>query len=141
MRGFPLLRLALVAVALALLAIPVWSLTRAKPEVAKPAASTDAVPEKKRTYLVSLTASSPATLRVMAANQPTALSEGATNFFEARFVMDANQPEDLAVFAEFADKSSPHALRVRVSVGDTELADTTLWGTGQIEDVVEIRAP
>jgi hypothetical protein len=77
----------------------------------------------------------------MAANQPTASSDGQVMIFESRFMMDTDEPEDLAVFAEFADKTTPHAVRVEVRVGDKIVADATLWGTGLVEDVVGISAP
>jgi hypothetical protein len=141
MRGFPLLRLVFVTAALALLAVPVWMLTREKPAevvaVSVPASS----PEKTADYRVTLTASSPASLRVMAANQPTASSDGAVSVFETGLTMNAAEPEDLAIFADFADKTTPQAVRVRVDLEQKALADTTLWGTGLVEDVVEIPAP
>jgi uncharacterized protein with GYD domain len=141
MRGFPLLRLVFVVVVLGVLAIPVWRVTRAKSDAGEPPRAEAAGTEKNATFVAALTASAPATLRVMAANQPTALSEVGVKFFEARFVMAADRPEDLAVFAEFDDKSSAHAVRVEVRAGGKAIADTTLWGTGLVEDVVEIPAP
>jgi hypothetical protein len=139
MRGFPLLRLALVAAALALLAFPVHRLTRDKPAVSKP--SEASIPEKNATFHVVLTTSTPAVLRVMAANQPTASSERPVTRFETAFTMNADQPEDLAVFAEFSDKAAPHAVRVEVHSGEKLLADSTFWGTGLVEDVLEIPEP
>jgi hypothetical protein len=141
MRGFPLLRLVFLIVALLVLAWPVWLLTRGKPDgIALPPSPAE-VPEKTGAYFVKLTASSPATLRVMAANQTTASSDGQVMIFESRFLMDTDEPEDLAVFAEFADKTTPHAVRVEVRIGDKIVADATLWGTGLVEDVVGISAP
>lgn len=139
MRGFPLLRLALVAAALGLFAIPVWSLTRAKPVNAPDAPS--ATKQETAEFSVSLAASSPAALRVTAANQPAASSEPGVLVFETRFAMDAERPEDLAVSADFSDKSRSHAVRVEVRSGERILADTTLWGSGSVEDVVEIPPP
>jgi hypothetical protein len=141
MRGFPLLRLVFVVAVLGVLAIPVWSLTRAKPESGDAPRLAEGETQKNAAYLVKLTASSPATLRVMAANQPTVSSDAGVKVFETTFEMDAGLPEDLAVFADFADESSAHAVRVEVRSGEMVLADTTLWGTGVVEDVVEVRAP
>jgi hypothetical protein len=141
MRGFPLLRLVFLAVTLGLLAIPVWSLTRAKTEGGDALRLGAAEMQKNAAYLVTLTTSSEATLRVMAANQPTKSSDGGVKFFEASFEMDAVLPEDFVVFADFVDKSSSHAVRVEVRSGEKALVDTTLWGTGGIEDVVEVRLP
>ena len=135
-----MLRLVFVTAALALLSVPVWMLTREQPGRIAAARAVE-LPEKTETYFATLTATSPATLRVMAANQPTASSEGVVSVFTARFSMNADQPEDLAVFAEFADKATPHAVRVEVRAGDKMAADKTFWGTGLVEDVVEIPAP
>ena len=136
-----MLRLVFLVVVLGVLAIPVWRVTRAKPDAGEPPRAEAAGAEKNAIFVAALTASAPATLRVMAANQPTASSEAGVKFFEARFVMDADRPEDLAVFANFKDKSSAHAVRVEVRAEGKVIADTTLWGTGLIEDVVEIPAP
>lgn len=135
------MRLVFVTAALALLAVPVWMLTRDQPPGDVSPAPAIVLPEKTETYLVTLTSTSPATLRVMAANQPTASSDGATSVFETRFSMNAAEPEDLAICAEFADKNTSHAVRVEVRIGEKVLADATLWGTGLVEDVVEIPAP
>jgi len=140
MRGFPLMRLIVVAAALVLLAVPVWMLTQKNTAKKTSEPSPAVLPENTEAYVVTLTASSPATLRVMAANQPTVSSNGAVSVFEARFSMNAAQPEDLAVFAEFADKAAPNAVRVQVRLKDKMAADTTLWGTGLVEDVVVIPA-
>lgn len=80
-------------------------------------------------------------LRVMAANQPNASSEEPVTRFETTFTMNAEEPEDLAVFAEFSDKSTAHAVRTEVSAFEKILTDSTFWGTGFVEDVVEVPAP
>ncbi len=139
MRGFPLLRLLLAGAALALLGAPVWMLTREKPRASAPSPQT--VPDRTAAFHVVLATTTPAVLRAMAANQPTASSEQPVLRFETAFEMNAAQPEDLAVFADFTDKSTPHALRVEVRVDGNILADPTFWGTGLVEDVVEIPPP
>lgn len=139
MRGFPLLRLLLAGAALALLGVPVWMLTREKPPAAAPSPRT--VPDRTVPFQVVLTASSPAVLRALAANQPAASSAQPVPRFETAFEMNAAQPEDLAVFADFTDKSAPHAVRVEVRAEGKILADRTFWGHGLVEDVVEIPAP
>lgn len=133
------MRLAAVAVALGLMGIPVWLLTRTPPTRTEPSA--EILPEKSATFHVLLTASAPAVLRVMAANQPTASSEGPVESFQSDFVMNAAQPEDLAIFADFTDKTRSHAVRAEVRMGDTLLADSTFWGTGLVEDVLEVPVP
>jgi hypothetical protein len=139
MQGFPLLRLLLVGAALALLGIPVWMLTRERPTAAAP--PPQIILEKTGTFHVVLTTSTPAVLRMMAANQPTATSGQPVMRFETDFKMNASEPEDIALFADFTDKTHPHAVRAEVSIGEKILTDSTFWGTGLVEDVVEIPSP
>jgi hypothetical protein len=136
MRGSPILRLVLVAGALILLALPVWQLTRqtTAPIPAKPSA----VAEDLADYQVILKSSGTARLQAMVANQPTVSSASGVENFEAVFSMSANEPEDIAVFADFVDRTRPSALRVMVEKGGEVLVEKTFWGTGVVEDVMEI---
>lgn len=136
MRGSPFLRLVLVAGALILLAVPVWRLTRPAPPPApaKPAAVTEDLAD----YRVILTPSDTARLQAMVVNQPTASSASGVENFEAFFSMSANEPEDIAVFADFVDRARPSALRVKVEKSGEVLVEKTFWGTGVVEDVVVI---
>ena len=136
MRGSPILRLILVAAALALLAVPVWRLTRhAAPQTpARPAPT----PGELADYRVILSASAPARLQAMAANQPTASSANGVEAFEAVFSMSDDEPEDIAVFADFADRARPAELRVRVEKSGEVLVEKAFRGTGVVEDVVMI---
>ena len=140
MRGSPLLRLILVAAALALLAVPVWRLTLPSSPVretpAKPAESSSDFAD----FQVVLTASSSARLQAMVANRQTASSPDSVRSLEAVFSMNANEPEDIAVFADFTERTQPAALRVEVKRAGEVLVEKSLWGTGVVEDVVTIPA-
>lgn len=140
MRGFPLLRLFLVATGLALLGAPVWLLTRPAPS-APPPVSAPIEPEKMAVYEVLLTASAPAHLAVRIANQPSAESTGPATSLSASFTMNAAEPEDVAVFANFDPARGNCALRVEVRVAGKTISDSTFWGTGLVEDVVAIPNP
>ena len=138
MRGFPILRLALVVAALVLLAVPVWSLTRpAPPAEVKPTPLSGST-EKMADYLVVLTSSGPARLQALAANLPAASSENGARRFQAVFPMSPDGPEDIAVFADFEQRENPSALHVRVEKDGGVLVEKTFWGTGVVEDVVMI---
>lgn len=76
----------------------------------------------------------------MVANQPTASSPDSSQSFEAAFSMNANEPEDIAVFADFMERNQPAALRVEVKRGGEVLVEKTFWGTGVVQDVVTIPA-
>ena len=140
MRGFPLLRLFLVAAGLALLGVPVWLLTRPVPSVPLPASS-PVEPKKMVAYDVLLTASAPARLIVRVANQPSIESAGPVTSLSASFTMNAAEPEDLAVFGNFDPAAGNAALRLEVRLAGRTIADSTFWGTGLVEDVVTIPKP
>jgi len=74
----------------------------------------------------------------MVANQPTASSASGVENFEAAFSMSADEPEDIAVFADFEDRARSAALRVTVEKGGEVLVEKTFWGSGVVEDVVMI---
>jgi hypothetical protein len=136
MRGSPFLRLILVAGALILLAVPVWQLTRqtTSPIPAKPSA----VVEDLADYRVILKSSGTARLQAMVASQPTVSSASRVENFEAVFSMSAAEPEDIAVFADFVDRTRSSALQVMVEKNGEVLVEKTFWGTGVVEDVVMI---
>lgn len=140
MRGFPLLRLILVAIGLALLSIPVWLLTRpALPAAASVAAPVE--PQQMEVFEILLTASSPARLSVRAANQPSVESTVPVTSLTASFAMNAARPEDLAVFGNFDHAAGHSAVRVEVRLAGKILADSTFWGAGLVEDVVTLPTP
>ena len=140
MRGFPLLRLFLVAAGLALFGVPVWLLTQPAPS-ARPPASVPIEPEKMAVYEVLLTSSAAARLAVRVANQPSVESAGPVTSLTASFTMNAAEPEDIAVFGNFDPAAGNSALRVEVRLAGKILADSTFWGTGLVEDVVTMPKP
>ena len=140
MRGYPLLRLFLVAAGLALLGVPVWLVTTPAPS-APPSTAVPIEPEKMAVYEVLLTSSAPARLAVRVANHPSVESAGPAISLSASFKMNAAEPEDLAVFGNFDSVAGNSALRVEVRLAGRTLADSTFWGTGLVEDVVTIPKP
>jgi hypothetical protein len=92
-------------------------------------------------YDILLTASAPARLAVRVANQPSAESTGPATSLSASFTMNAAEPEDLAVFANFDPAGGNCALRVEVRVAGKTISDSSFWGTGLVEDVVAIPNP
>jgi len=96
------------------------------------------VAEDLADYRVILKSSGTARLQAMVANQPTVSSASGVENFEAVFSMSANEPEDIAVFADFVDRTRPSAIRVMVEKGGEVLVEKTFWGTGVVEDVLTI---
>lgn len=140
MRGFPLLRLILVGIGLALLSVPVWLLTRPAPTAAAFVAA-PVEPQQMEVFEILLTASSPARLSVRAANHPSVESSGPVTSLTASFAMNAARPEDLAVFGNFDPATGDCALRVEVRLAGKTLTDSTFWGIGLVEDVVTLPTP
>jgi hypothetical protein len=92
-------------------------------------------------YDVLLTVSAPARLAVRIANHPSTESTGPATSLSASFTMNAAEPEDVAVFANFDPARGNCALRVEVRVAGKTISDSTFWGTGLVEDVVAIPNP
>ena len=141
MRGFPLLRIAVVATALLLLGVPVWMLTGDRVQVAQDEAGVDEGMNEMVVFSVELTSSAPARLSVMAAGHPVQVSDGPLERFEGAFEMPRSQPEDLVVSANFEGEVGSEALRVNVRESGRLVADKTFWGVGEIQDVLGIVAP
>lgn len=142
MRGFPLLQISAVVVALLLLGVPVWMLTGDRLQAAP---EDPGVAEERKVemvvFSVELTSSSPARLSVMAAGHPIQVSDGPLERFEGAFEMPRSQPEDLVVSAKFEEEGGSEALRVKVRESGRLVADKTFWGTGEIQDVLGIVVP
>ena len=141
MRGFPLLRIAVVAAALLLLGVPVWMLTGDRVQVAQDEPGVDEGVDEMVVFSVELTSSAPARLSVMAAGHPIQVSDGPLERFEGVFEMPRSQPEDFVVSANFEGEVGSEALRVNVREGVRLIADKTFWGVGEIQDVLGIVAP
>jgi hypothetical protein len=131
----------MLAVALVLLGVPVWFLTRGDAGESKPAAAVVPRADVLVPYTVRLKASAPARLSAMVAGKPSADSGGAVREFETVFEMPEAEPEDVAVFADFGEGSGECAVRIEVERAGRVLADRTFWGSGVVEDVVVINEP
>lgn len=132
MRGSPILRLVLMAIALALAGIPVWVLTRATPD--EPAQPPAAAESPSRWVDVEMTASAPGTLSLSALGQVLLASpEGATSAQGRAWI---SREADLVASAVWPAGDAPHALRVVIREDGKVTRDATFWGAGSVEDVV-----
>jgi len=132
MRGAPILRLVLMAIALALAGIPVWLLTRPTPEVVAPL---PAAPESSARWVeVEMTSSAPGTLSLSALGKALLTSPaGATSARERVWI---GRESDLVASATWPVADTPHALRVVLREDGRVTRDATFWGAGSVEDVV-----
>lgn len=134
MRGSPLFRLALTALALVLAGIPVWTITR--PSAPPPLAPVVAPTGASREVTLTLTASAPAVLSATCLGKSLLSTTTATLTASARVVIDASNPEDLVVAAAWEKSAAPQALRVEIIDAHGTSLDQTFWGTQSVEESV-----
>lgn len=139
MRGYPLLRLLILAGVLLVLGIPVWSITRKT----QPPASVTPVPreEKVAQFDVTLTSSAPAKLSLSAGGGKPILTSYDATGLKHSYSMNEKKPDDLVVTGVAMNRGLPLAVRVVVESNGRNLLDTTLWGSGSVEDALSIPAP
>jgi hypothetical protein len=135
MRGTPWLRFALVTIALALAAIPVWRLMRSDaPEVhPKPAPPIQA---ERKVTLEIVSAPTADSIRVSYLGQEL-VSEDQEGSYSGTLRLPSNSPADLVVKATW--RGTQHAaLHVQVSNEDGPIAEASYWGTDRVQDVFTI---
>jgi hypothetical protein len=137
MRGMPWIRFALMACGLALVAIPIWLLTRSEGS-SEPAAPPTAPPAVERDVTLEIE-SAPAAQSIGISHLGRELipstSPGGT--YSGKIRLPATSPADLIVTARWAGTPMA-ALRVRVSDLDGPIAEASYWGTDRVEDVLTI---
>jgi hypothetical protein len=138
MTGSPLLRLALVLGILAALLVPAVRLTGREKEPQR-AAPTAAVSNAatKNVKLIFRSPITPASIKVEADGKTVA--ELKAPVMEAEMPLPfPKQGVDLVISAQWPHGSTENALRVQASAGAEPLADTTLWGDPEVNDVVTL---
>ncbi len=133
MTGSPLLRLALILIALVALAIPLASITG---RTEAPPSQTDVTEPARpftRTVTFAITSTStPASLTITATDRTLATDPPAT--FTAELPATAT---DLIIRASWPDTTS-HALRVIATNDGLPLIDQTFWATDTLADVLTL---
>lgn len=138
MTGSPLLRLALVLGILAVLLIPAVRLTGREKEpqgdAPTPVALDAGAKNVKLTFLSPIT---PASIKVEVDGKTVAELKAPSMETEVSLPFP-KQGVDLVISAEWPQGSTENALRVQASTGAESLADTTLWGDPEVNDVVTL---
>jgi len=134
LRGSPLLRLVLTAIALALAGIPVWIITR--PSQPPPPVSAAPAISATREVTLTLTASAPAILAATCLEKTVLHSEMPMQTATARVLVNSEAPDDFVVSARWEKSPTPQALRVEITDSTGSSVDQTFWGTDFIEDTV-----
>jgi hypothetical protein len=136
MRGTPWLRFVLMAIALALTAVPIWLLMRSE---APPAHGNSAPPkEAERQVTLEIVSAPPAdSIRVSYLGQELA-SENQRGSYSGTLRLPSSSPADLVLVATWQGTTQRAALHVQVSNEDGPIADASYWGTNRVDDVFTI---
>jgi hypothetical protein len=136
MRGTPWLRFALMAIALALTAVPVWLLLRsntASPAELNPTPRKDA--ERQLTLeIVSVPIAKSIRVSYLGKELVSADQGGS---YSGTLHLPSSSPADLVVIATWQGTQRA-ALRVQVSNEDGPVAEASYWGTDRVDDVFTI---
>jgi hypothetical protein len=137
MHGSPLLRTVVVVLLLLLAAVPLWRMTHesAAASVIPPASTPET---QTRVHLAVAFAQKPLRFEVAYLGKPIWQSEMVTSL-TADKVIAMNYPKegvDLEYTVVWPPGSPLCAARLSVAAGDEEPVEKTLWGTGQVDDVL-----
>jgi hypothetical protein len=136
MSGTPWLRFALMTVALALAAVPLWLLMRPAAPPA-PANSGSAVQEERELTLEVASAPAAHSIRVSYLGQELISGAQTGGSYSGTLRVPSSSPTDLVVMATWSGTETA-ALRVRVSNEDGPIAEASYWGTDRVQDVFTI---
>jgi hypothetical protein len=136
MRGTPWLRFALMVIALALTAVPVWLLMRsdAPPAQLNPAPAKEA---ERQVTLEIVSAPAADSIRVSYLGQEL-VSEIQGGRYSGTLRLPSSSPADLVVMATWQGTTQRAALHVQVSNEDGPIAEASYWGTDRVDDVFTI---
>jgi hypothetical protein len=134
MRGTPWLRFALMTIALALAAVPIWLLMRsdAAPAQRNPAPAAQA---ERLLKLEIVSAPMAESIRVSFLGQELVSEEQGS--YSGSFRLPSSSPADLVVMATW-EGTQRAALHVQVSNEDGLIAEASYWGTDRIHDVLTV---
>ncbi len=137
MRGNPRLRLALVALGIGLLGVPVWRITQTRE--LPPVVKTPAVVEDLIQIDLMIESSAPCRVEVMNANSRI-FSEEVESAPAKTTVQIPNVGADLVVRATANEPGQRFAVRVRAGHDGSDLVDASFWGDGELAGVLAVSA-
>lgn len=137
MRGSPLLLTGFIALGLLLAGIPMWSLTR--PHAHEASLSSQTTPIATRPLELKVTSTGNAMIELRQAGHLMWQSASPAETFEQTLSATASTAEFVAT-VRWLDASRQNAARLQFSRDGELLADTTLWGEEQVEDVITLPA-
>ena len=136
MRGTPWLRFALMVIALAMTAVPIWLLMRsdAPPALLNPVPPREA---ERQVTLEIVSAPRADSLHVSYLGQEL-VSEEQEGSYSGTLRLPSSSPADLVVMARWQGTTQRAALHVQVSNEDGPIAEASYWGTDRVDDVFTI---
>jgi hypothetical protein len=144
MTGSPLLRLLLVLAGLALLAVPAWRLTARQAPATMPVHAAEKQQPAVAEIELTFTSPIPPSLITVDADGLTIVKSRPESDVTSLRKPVRLPPGgvDLVIKATWPESANPaakaNALRVQATLDGTTLADTTLWGDPDVEDVVTL---
>ena len=136
MRGTPWLRFALMTIALALTAVPIWLLMRSAAPPPAPNSAPVAQAERELTLEI-VSAPAAHSIRLSYLGQELLPEHQVGGSYSGTVRVPSGSPVDLVVTATWNATESV-ALRVQVSNDDGPIAEASYWGTDRIQDVLTI---
>jgi hypothetical protein len=137
MRGTPLLRLALMAISLALAGVPIWLLIRSE-ESSVPVAPVVPSRSVERELMLEIDTAPPAQsigASYLGRELIQQTDEGGT--YSGTIILPAISAADLVVTATWIGTQAA-ALRVRASNDDGPVAEASFWGNNKVQEVFTI---
>ncbi len=135
MKGNPLLRLALVALGIGLLGVPVWSVTRGRE--APPVMIASPADEEVGDLDLVIESSAPCRVEITLANAQF-FSEDVNSAAVKTTVQIPKAGADLVVRATASQSGQRFAVRVRAGHDGSDVADTSFWGDGALAGVLVV---
>jgi hypothetical protein len=136
MRGTPWLRFALMAIALALTAVPVWLLMRSDTGPPVRLAPTPKMEAERQLTLEIVSAPTADSIRVSYLGKEL-VSADQKGSYSGTVRLPSTSPADLVVMATW--QGTPRAaLHVQVSNEDGPVAEASYWGTDRVDEVLTV---
>jgi hypothetical protein len=137
MRGIPWIRFSLMAVALAFFAVPIWLLTRTDAPVGVSLPAVQSRPTQREVTLEIETAPAAQRIGISYLGRELVPLEHTGGTYSGTVKLPADSAADLLVTARW-NGTGLAALRVRASDENGPLAETSFWGSDQMQDVFTV---